>query len=214
MVLYIYKITNLLNGKVYVGKHTCDTIENSYMGSGVAIKRAIKKYGLENFKKEIVCICLNENEQNEKEIFWIEKFGTFDNGYNLTKGGEGSLGRIKSKEEIEKARIARKHYYMENPDKRKALSDIAKQRIGSKNPFYGKKLSQDHIDKMTKARIAAIAGAKNPSAVTIKCIETGDIFYTAKDAAEFCGLKHSTTVLKAAKGQIKKAGGYTWQIIE
>lgn len=57
MFMYIYKITNLLNGKIYVGKHTCKNIENLYYGSGVAIKSAIKKYGKENFKKDVLCFC-------------------------------------------------------------------------------------------------------------------------------------------------------------
>ena len=52
-VYYVYEITNKINNKKYIGKHTARLINNKYYGSGLAIKRAIKKYGKENFKKEI-----------------------------------------------------------------------------------------------------------------------------------------------------------------
>lgn len=56
-------------------------------------------------------------------------------------------------------------------------------------------------------------GANNPSAVVVKCKETGEIFDTCKKAAIFCGLKGATTILKCAKGTRNKAGGYTWEIV-
>lgn len=72
-ILYVYKITNILNGKIYVGKHSAESIDNSYMGSGVAIRRAIGKYGVQNFRKDILSVCESEEELNEMEIFWIKK---------------------------------------------------------------------------------------------------------------------------------------------
>ena len=87
---YIYKITNLVNGKIYIGKHS-QKIQNkdTYFGSGVLLNKAINKYGKENFKKEIIENCTKEN-LSEKEIYWINKFDCFvPNGYNLAKGGNG-----------------------------------------------------------------------------------------------------------------------------
>lgn len=194
--LYIYKITNLINGKLYVGRHTCKSLENSYMGSGILIKKSIRKYGEENFSKEILCLCEDEYELNQMEIFWIKELNTMvPIGYNLTIGGEGTNGLKMS--ESTKAKI----------------SAIAKLKIGELNPFWGKKLSPEHIDKMTRTRVVAITGGNNPSAVKVLCIEEDIIFDTATDAALWSGLKHPTTILKAAKGQRKSAGGYTWIIL-
>lgn len=213
-ILYIYKITNLINDKCYVGKHSSYKIDNNYFGSGIAIKKAIKKIGKHNFKKEILCICKTEKEQNKKEIYWIKKLKTYSVGYNMTIGGEGKLGYSPNDESRKKSSISINEYYKNNPETRKKLSDYAKLRIGKLNPFFGKKLSKEHIEKMKIARVKAITGANNPSAVIIMCVETKQVFTTAKDAASFCSLKYSTTILKCAKGQLKKAGGYTWKIID
>ena len=89
---YIYKITNLINGKIYIGQHIQYTKSiDSYMGSGTLLKKAQKKYGISNFKKEIIEECTLENI-NEREIYWISEFNCITpNGYNLAKGGKNGL---------------------------------------------------------------------------------------------------------------------------
>jgi len=84
----IYKTTNLINGMIYVGK---DCANNpNYLGSGKLLKLAIKKYGIENFKKEILEYCENREELSLREIFWIEELKVRDplTGYNIALGGE------------------------------------------------------------------------------------------------------------------------------
>lgn len=131
----------------------------------------------------------------------------------MTMGGEGKLGYKPTEESINRAAQSRKKYYEDNPTARAYLSKKARERIGEKNPFWGKKLPHSHIKKMTEARIRAISGKNNPSAVRVRCVEKDIVFDTAKEAAEYCGLKHSTTILKAAKGQRKTAGGYKWELV-
>lgn len=84
----IYKITNKINGKIYIGKSKYDDLE--YYGSGLKIVGAIKKYGKENFEKSILEECLDD-EVSQKEIWWIEKFNSTDDtiGYNISRGGNG-----------------------------------------------------------------------------------------------------------------------------
>ena len=85
----IYKITNLINHKIYIGKDT--TSDPNYFGSGLLIKRAFVKYGKENFIKEVIDITGDYDELSKKEIYWISKYKSTDKkiGYNIAPGGEG-----------------------------------------------------------------------------------------------------------------------------
>jgi hypothetical protein len=90
MKLFIYKTTNRINGKIYIGLHTTYNIDDGYIGSGKWLKKAIKKYGVENFDREILEECENIEDLLNKEVFWIRKLGATNNkiGYNISKGGE------------------------------------------------------------------------------------------------------------------------------
>jgi hypothetical protein len=92
MYYYVYQITNLLNNKVYVGKHksTKHPFENQYYGSGKQITAAIKKYGVENFKKEVLQYCSSMEEMANKEAEIVtEDFVKRLDTYNMHKGGPG-----------------------------------------------------------------------------------------------------------------------------
>ena len=95
----IYKITNIVNGKCYVGQavdiekrlreHINDSFNPKRREYEYPLSRAYRKYGLESFKTEILEICLRE-ELNKKEIFWIEHFNSKKEGYNQLDGGQTS----------------------------------------------------------------------------------------------------------------------------
>lgn len=90
MYYTIYKITNLINNKIYIGKHKTLDINDSYFGSGKLLKLAIDKYGFENFKKEIIYMFDNESEMNEKEKELVnEEFVKSNDNYNMKIGGDG-----------------------------------------------------------------------------------------------------------------------------
>lgn len=89
-IYFIYKITNKVNGKSYVGKHETYSVDDDYFGSGKILRIAIKKYGKENFHKEIIEFCDNSKDLCDKEIFWIRETNSFcPNGYNINSGGKG-----------------------------------------------------------------------------------------------------------------------------
>lgn len=92
---YIYKITNTINGKMYIGK-TESTIEKRFQQhckdsqrdkmSNRPLYKAMRKYGVEFFSIEEI---EETDSPEEREIYWIEFYGTFKNGYNATMGGDG-----------------------------------------------------------------------------------------------------------------------------
>ena len=90
----IYKITNLINGKIYIGKHKCDNLDDNYFGSGKRLWQAINKYGIENFNYEILEeIADGESQEfiNEREKYFIQYYHSLKDelGYNVTIGGDG-----------------------------------------------------------------------------------------------------------------------------
>lgn len=89
--MYIYKTTNLLNGKVYIGQSKFNPDQNKdYLGSGFILLRAITCYGKENFSKEILEECETREKLCERERFWISTFKSNMRGigYNICEGGE------------------------------------------------------------------------------------------------------------------------------
>lgn len=91
---YIYLTTNLINNKKYIGQHHANRFTEGYKGSGKLILRAIRKYGPENFRVELLEYCYSQEELDTKEEFYIMKYKALesDQFYNLAHGGSsGSL---------------------------------------------------------------------------------------------------------------------------
>lgn len=89
---YVYKTTNTLNNKVYIGqKHSSVFLGDQYLGSGKLIQRAIVKYGKDNFTVELLCFCDSKKSLDNCEIEYIKKYNSTDLtvGYNIAKGGQG-----------------------------------------------------------------------------------------------------------------------------
>jgi hypothetical protein len=94
MYFIIYKTTNNINKKYYIGAHKTNNIHDDYLGSGVALKRAIKKYGRENFTKEILQICDDEKSMFERERELVECSLKDKKCYNMRNGGRGGFDHI------------------------------------------------------------------------------------------------------------------------
>lgn len=121
----IYKITNLANEKIYIGKHQTRDLDDNYLGSGKLLKRAIDKYGVENFCKEILHVFDNEADMNAKEAELVtEEFVLQESNYNLCVGGQGGWSYVnrlgKSTNTFENDVIQRKASRAGN-DKKKQL---------------------------------------------------------------------------------------------
>ena len=85
---FIYKTTNLINKKYYYGMHSTDNLDDGYLGGGNRLWKSIRKYGKENFKKEILEFCKNREEliQREKEVINLNELSKKD-CMNLVIGG-------------------------------------------------------------------------------------------------------------------------------
>jgi hypothetical protein len=95
MFYLIYKITNKLNGKIYIGSHKTKSIDDGYMGSGKYLNRAYNIHGIENFTKEILCVFDNAKDMYAKEAEIVnEEFLSEENTYNLKIGGFGGWDYI------------------------------------------------------------------------------------------------------------------------
>ena len=98
MFYLIYKITNKITNKIYIGSHKTKNINDNYMGSGKYLNYAINKHGLENFSKEILFVFDNATDMYSKEAEIVnDNFLAEENTYNLKKGGFGGFDYINSK---------------------------------------------------------------------------------------------------------------------
>lgn len=92
MIFTVYRVTNLANGKFYVGVHKTSDPNDTYMGSGRAIKAAIKKHGRQNFRKEVMFVFETSLEAYAKEVELTADFAQVSN-YNMRRGGVGGFTR-------------------------------------------------------------------------------------------------------------------------
>lgn len=89
---YIYKTVNKVNGKVYIGQRKSDRfLGNDYLGSGKALKRSVAKYGKENFEVSLLTWCVNRQDADEMEKYYISLYDSTNTnkGYNISMGGTG-----------------------------------------------------------------------------------------------------------------------------
>lgn len=90
----IYKTINLINNKFYIGAHQTENLNDDYLGSGVLLNKAIKKYGRENFKKEILHECSNLQDMYLQEQKIIDSYIGNEFCYNVKRGGIGGWNYI------------------------------------------------------------------------------------------------------------------------
>jgi len=139
MFYTIYKITNKLDGKIYIGKHQTKDLDDGYMGSGKHLKRAIVKHGIENFSKEIVYQFDNEADMNAKETELVNvDFTLREDTYNLCVGGQGGFSYINNSPDL----IAKRDTYENKLAGRIAANKVINEKYDSLN-FTATKLKTD-----------------------------------------------------------------------
>lgn len=146
---YVYITTNLINNKKYIGQHSGE-INDSYLGSGVHLLKAIKKYGKNNFKKEILEKCNSQEELDQAEKRWIKFFDAVNSEefYNIAEGGKGGnpiLGLTSEQEKLRREKISKKMKGENNPFYKKGFHK-------ENHPLWGKHHSEESKEKMRIAK--------------------------------------------------------------
>ena len=157
MYHYTYQITNLINNKIYYGVRSSKCtpeMDIKYWGSGIVIKLAIKKYGIEKFIKEIDKTFETRDEANLYEAVIVnEEWVESKDNYNLKTGGQGGRITEEIKRKISKANKGKKR----SKEFCKKMSEIMKGCIGDKNGMYGKthnKKTRQKISQNSKGKQA------------------------------------------------------------
>lgn len=210
----IYKIENNLDGKVYIGQsiniteriseHKRNAFNEEYVSYRYKIYKAIRKYGLENFTFSIIEQCSNQIELDEREIYWINYYDSYKNGYNETLGGKGN-----------------QHFSLEKINEIVALweqglsvGQICKKVNATNHTIidylkaYCSSYSVEEGDRRGRI-LNGIAHRKS-----VKCFDLEgnliNIYPSLKEAAAACG-GTSSGIINCCKGVWKKHKGYRWE---
>lgn len=218
---YVYKTTNILNGKFYIGKrHYRKKDEKWYLGSGIYLNRAIKKFGRENFKKEIVEWCSSSEEVNLREKFWIAKLDALNPkiAYNLAPGGEGGFLGEEACKKISKKLKGRKMPKEFGDKISKALKGRKRSQEHiekTRKTLTGRKRTEKEIESMRKAALKLYEeGFESPVQISIYQydINTGDFinsYKSCREASKITGFDRKA-INNACLGITKKSNKFIW----
>jgi hypothetical protein len=141
MYYFIYKTTNRINQKYYYGAHSTDDINDGYLGSGVALKRAIKKYGKKNFYRKIVEFCNEENEMYLIEERIIAEHYKKEECYNMNVGGKGGWNYVNANGMSK----GDNNIMRRSPEVRKKVSEAHKKLKGGNEKYV--KIAKENLKK-------------------------------------------------------------------
>ena len=171
----VYKITNQVNGKIYIGVHKTKDLDDSYMGSGKYITHSIKKHGAENFKKEYLAVFDNADDMFKMESELVNaEFVKSPDSYNIKEGGHGGWDHISNETRKRCGAIGNKAHalrFKTEPDYVKIVSErskiIQKRNAeagcykGNGKNFLGKTHSNSTKTQMSASHQGKHVGSKN-----------------------------------------------------
>lgn len=183
MYYTVYKVTNKISGKFYIGTHKTKNLDDDYYGSGKYLKRAIEKHGIENFEKEILFVFDNYQDMFDKETEIVnEDFLAEENTYNLRIGGFGGWNYLNDGSE----------------------DHVARAKLGGIN---ARKKSDKTCEKIYGKNWRSLNASK-ANATIKKMINADPDYFKTRNMANFSGKKH-TKETKQKIGQansIKQSG--------
>lgn len=209
---YIYRIKNIVTGKYYIGESKDKNIQSRWnthirlvnQNKGCpALRDAVKKYGWDKFKFEIICICF-DSDRYIYERHYIQKYNSqVPNGYNITKGGEGGGFEGKTHSESTRKRLSEASTkYYSDPEKRKENSVRVKEAMKSVN-------IRERMQKSEKWKKAVekMKQGKKVSEETKQKIRESVTKYFQGDDLNKNNIKNHRKIMAKARG--KKVSQYT-----
>jgi group I intron endonuclease len=217
---YVYKHTNKINGKIYIGQTSQNPTTRFLSGHGyrksVHFNSAIKKYGWKNFSHEILESELTREEANEMEKHYIFFYDSTNRkfGYNKRSGGKNfELSEEKKKEYGERMRqINRSHKGVPlSEEHKKKISESRKgKRVGKDHQFYGRVLPPEEMERLRLANIGRPSGVNKH----VIQLDLNDNIITewesAKKAGESLNIDFST-ITKCCRKKRKTTGKFKWR---
>lgn len=223
--MYIYKTTNLITNKIYIGKRVYRKKDDDwYLGSGIYLKRSIKKHGRENFKKEILEWCEDKEILSTREIYWIKYFDSTNPliGYNLSLGGEGgNVGKEAYIKIADKLRGVKKSKEIcDNISKSlKGIPKSEEHKEKIRQTLTGTIRPQEVIDKMSKSMKEKYDnGWESPVQKIVYQYNknTGEFiqeFKSATEAGRILGINRKG-INNNCLNKTKSSGGFIWSRIK
>lgn len=223
--MYIYKIINKTNNKIYIGQSEKD-VNVEYLGSGKILLKALKKYGKVNFNKEIIETCNSKEQLNEREKYWIAFYKSSERnvGYNISIGGNGgNLGDLVNKKISDKTKgfvlVKDKNgkcLRVKQNDERflnKELIGFASGKVPSnkgrsmseeQKTKLKKPKTEEHKINLSKSKKEKMSGTKK-----IICLNNSIVYSSLNDAAEKLNLT-APNITAVLKGRAKATKGFSF----
>lgn len=217
----IYKIENLINHHLYVGQsidikkrwreHKSGAFNENNKDYNMVIYKAIRKYGIENFEFSIIELC-DKDDLNDREVYWIEYYDSYTNGYNASKGGDNyeHIGNIIELYDLEG------NYVTEYPNMKEVSRNIHVSYSVVCQVVYGRRLSAKGYQMKVKNSEKQISKYKSRQGGSIPVYQLNDsdnvinTYESSYDAARQLGLDPSC-IIKCCKGKMIHHGGYKWR---
>ncbi len=187
------------------------------------LKRAINKYGEDNFIVETIDVALSKKELDEKEIYWIAFYKSDDRkfGYNYNKGGTGNTGYRHTEESRKKMSIG---VTKNHPTRGKRLPEQHRFNISKSNT--GKKCTKETKEKISKTLtgkyfqgpktekfIKTLSKINEPRKKKVVCVETGVVYDSISNCAKSMSLKREKIIL-VVNGKRNKTGGFSFKFVD
>lgn len=220
----VYKHTTP-TGKVYIGI-TCRSVKKRWQnGRGYTyshnyhFEQAIKKYGWENIKHEILAQHLTKEQAESKEVELIKEYDATnpERGYNIRSGGDaGSKLSEETKRKLSEMKRGEKNPMFGNHSPHPWQIGKNNGLVGEKHPMYGRtgkdnprfgmKHSAEAVEKMR---------ANSANSIPVRCVETGEVFRSVQEAARACrGSGNAISLVCKHAPHYNTAFGYHWEYEE